>query len=237
MVSSINKLLIIIKRVSLIKTLYYNLKLLPLNQAIKFPLLIGRNTVVRSMSGKVNIIGPVSPGMISFGVILIFRDNPNNKSYLSLRGEITFKGHAIFRSGCNINVEPCATLEVGENFEIGADSIVYARKKILFGTNCSISWNTQIIDTDFHYIKDMNNNYPNNTIPIIIGDNVWICNHVSISKGVILQNGTIVSANSLVNKSFDKENCIIGGTPARILKEGYRREYNLAVENKLRSQI
>ena len=41
----------------------------------------------------------------------------------------------------------------------------------------------------------------------------------TILKGVNLPNGTIVGTCSLVNKKFEKENTLIAGTPARIIKE------------------
>ena len=60
------------------------------------------------------------------------------------------------------------------------------------------------------------------TKDIIIGEDSWIGNHVIINKGTILPKGTIVSAMSLVNKDYSvllNEHSIIGGVPAKLLKE------------------
>ena len=44
------------------------------------------------------------------------------------------------------------------------------------------------------------------------------CGNSTISMGVTLGKGNIISANSLVNKSFVNKNQLIGGVPAKIIK-------------------
>lgn len=52
---------------------------------------------------------------------------------------------------------------------------------------------------------------------ISIGKNCWIGSKVTILDGVKISNGCIIAAGSVVTKSFP-ENSIIGGVPAKILK-------------------
>tara|TARA_R110002051_G_scaffold285230_1_gene347445 strand:- start:1960 stop:2490 length:531 start_codon:yes stop_codon:yes gene_type:complete len=54
--------------------------------------------------------------------------------------------------------------------------------------------------------------------PITIGNNCWLAANVTILPGVQLANHIIVAAGSVVTKSFDEENILIGGTPARKIK-------------------
>jgi acetyltransferase-like isoleucine patch superfamily enzyme len=54
--------------------------------------------------------------------------------------------------------------------------------------------------------------------PVKINDNVWLPWRVFILPNVEIGKDSIVGANSLVNKSF-KENSLIGGSPAKIIKE------------------
>lgn len=52
---------------------------------------------------------------------------------------------------------------------------------------------------------------------IKIGNNCWIGSKVTILDGVEIGAGSIIAAGSVVNKSF-KENSVIGGVPAKLLK-------------------
>ena len=50
---------------------------------------------------------------------------------------------------------------------------------------------------------------------MVIGDNVFIGNDVTILKGVVIGNGCTIGAGSVVTKSFP-ENCVIGGNLKRL---------------------
>jgi acetyltransferase-like isoleucine patch superfamily enzyme len=79
------------------------------------------------------------------------------------------------------------------------------------------------MDTDWHSIQDIKTLeiFPK-TKPISIGNNVWIGTRAVILKGGRIPDGCIVGANSLITKQFDKNNAIIAGNPAKVLKENVR---------------
>lgn len=54
--------------------------------------------------------------------------------------------------------------------------------------------------------------------PITIGDNCWIGGNVTIIGGVTLGDNVVVAAGATVTKSFG-DNVVIGGVPARVLRE------------------
>ena len=56
--------------------------------------------------------------------------------------------------------------------------------------------------------------------PILIGENCWLGANSIILPGVEIGNNVIVAAGSVVTKSFDS-NLIIGGVPAKIIKNNY----------------
>lgn len=58
----------------------------------------------------------------------------------------------------------------------------------------------------------------------IIGNNVYIGPGAKIYGDIIIPSNTIIGANSVVNKSFDKENIAIAGIPAKIVKENIEIE-------------
>lgn len=54
--------------------------------------------------------------------------------------------------------------------------------------------------------------------PIIIGNNVWIGDKATILSGVTIGDGAVIAANSVVTKDVPPY-CVVGGVPAKILKE------------------
>lgn len=54
--------------------------------------------------------------------------------------------------------------------------------------------------------------------PIRIGQNVWIGNKVTITKGINIGDNSVVAANAVVTKDVEP-NVVVGGVPARIIKK------------------
>ena len=55
--------------------------------------------------------------------------------------------------------------------------------------------------------------------PIIIGDKVWFSAHTKVLKGVKLGNNMVIAEGTILCKSFETSNIVVGGNPLRILKE------------------
>ena len=68
----------------------------------------------------------------------------------------------------------------------------------------------------------------------IIGDHCWIASNCCILAGIVLGPRTVVAAGSVVTKSFPQGYCIIGGNPAKKLKE---LDQNLFIENKIEPEF
>jgi len=54
--------------------------------------------------------------------------------------------------------------------------------------------------------------------PVTIGNDCWIGGGTIINPGVTLGNNVVVASGSVVTKSFG-DNVLIGGNPAKIIKE------------------
>ncbi len=57
---------------------------------------------------------------------------------------------------------------------------------------------------------------------------------ITILKRTNLPDGTIVAANSLINKEFSEQNTLIGGVPAKVLKSNVKwneGSYKINMEN------
>ena len=141
------------------------------------------------------------------------------KTIIENYGNIHIEGHSDIGKGLKIFVGVNAKIVIGSNTFFTGSSILHSNNSIFIGSNCAISWGVQIIDSDFHHIEG-GINYG----AITIGDNCWIGSKVTILKGVKLPDNTVVASGSVVVKSFNEPNLMIGGIPAQVLKTGVNWE-------------
>lgn len=213
-------------RVSIWRTLFFNFYMLPFRKAIKIPFIIGRNTYFYDLSGTILIEGNITTGLIRFG---FFGEDTqmwnNDKTLLYIKGKVLFKGSARFGVGLTIRVEKEGVLDIGKDVMVSNNSKIICYEKISIGEHSRIAWETQIIDTSFHFIKDVNTGTISQlNSKIIIGKNNWIGNRSSIMKGAVTPNYCIVASGSLVNKPLTfPANCIVAGTPVKLIKENVYR--------------
>lgn len=108
-------------------------------------------------------------------------------------------------------------VKVGKNTWIGPFTILDGSGKLRIGSNCSISAGVQIYSHDSVKWANSGGKEPYEYAETIIEDNIYIGPNTIIQKGTHLKQGTIVGANSFVNKSFNG-NIKIAGNPARIVE-------------------
>ena len=213
-------------RTSITKTLFFNFKMLPIKQAIKLPILLTRNIHFYSLLGKITIEGKVSFGCVRFGY---FGEDyicaRKNYSIIAIDGDLILSPKNRFGSGIVLNIRKGASIHIGENVAIGNLVKIICFEEINIGSNTRIAWESQILDTSFHYIRNVATHeiYPINK-KIIIGNNNWIGNRATIMKGTVLPDFTIVSSYSFCNKKYDIEKySMLGGIPAKVVKQGIYR--------------
>lgn len=213
-------------RLGILKTIFLNFYMLPFKQAIHLPIILTRKVHFYDLSGEIIINGPVSFAMIRFGY---FGEDTNVakdfNTLLKIRGNLIFQGEAHFGIGVTIRVESGATLQIGNNVRISNLTKIICYEKIEIGNNCRIAWDCQIIDTNFHFIKNtITGEVPEIHKPVKIGMNNWIGNRTTILKGTETPDFCIVSSNSLCNKAYSfPTHSLIGGIPARLLKSNVYR--------------
>jgi len=221
------KVIKLVKRLSL-KSLIFNFKYLPFRNAIKLPFIVSSNVVFLKLSGNIKILSPIKTGMIQigydYGEGALF-DKKNNRSVWQVEGNITFKGAARIGYGSKIYVSKNGFLELGDNFVITSLSTIMCRKHIVFGNNCLISWECIFMDSDFHKIKDKDQNTINPDKPIIIGNKVWFGCRNSILKGAKVASNSIIGSNSTVSKDISDKPGVYIGNPITLSKEGVTWEY------------
>lgn len=210
-----------------LQTIYLNLRSLPLKDAIKIPIYVYGNIKIHSLSGKIRFECPIKPGLVklgypAYGICL----NPTRTNIKNM-GEIVFQGEAKFCNGVSIYVME-GLLKIGDRCLLAENVKIACEKLIEIGTGTRISHESQIIDTNSHFLMDVyNKTVMSQKGSIIIGEWCWIANRCTVQKGTILPNNIIVTSNSLLNKQYiDLDDCsIVGGTPAKKIKVGVRRVF------------
>lgn len=209
-----------------IQIIYLNFKILPFKQAIKLPIDIYYKLRLENISGEIIIdCKKINRAMIKIGG----RGSdmfPHNPCILNIKGKIIFKGNTEIGCGSYIHVGKDGVLMIGNEVRIGAITKIYCEKTININEGTGISWECQVFDTDFHYIKDLRNDTINSiNSPIIIGSYNWFGNRCNIMKGTITPNNTIIASNSLCNKDYSEipEYSLLAGSPARIVKDKVKR--------------
>ncbi len=90
----------------------------------------------------------------------------------------------------------------------GRNGIILGRN-VWIGPYVSIISKNHALNDFTEYIEDK---------PVKIGNNCWLGAHSIVLPGVVLGNHVIVAAGSVVTKSFDENNIILAGVPAKIIK-------------------
>lgn len=215
MISKLKKL----SDISLYKTLRINFHYFKFKEALRFPILVSRRVKLRIVKGSVRFDCPIKTGLVQIGFdTLGLVDRRHDRAIWEVQGEVIFKGLAEFGAASKIIVMG-GELTIGNKFAITGLSRIIVAKKITIGDNVLISWDVQIMDTDFHKIINRDGEVINPPKAIEIGDNVWIGSKVAVLKGVKIKNGGVIAANSLIVKDCDQPNAIYGGNPVRIIKE------------------
>lgn len=98
---------------------------------------------------------------------------------------------------------------------------------IELGNDCMFSMDITLWASDTHQIIDCGTGkIINKRYGIKIGNHVWCGTRCTILKDTIIQDNSIIGANSVVSGKFDVGNIIIAGHPAKQIKSGidWKRE-------------
>jgi acetyltransferase-like isoleucine patch superfamily enzyme len=133
--------------------------------------------------------------------------------------------------GDNVTIERMSTIictgvlrNKGKGVRIGNDTgvnqgaFIGGQGGVDIGHHVIIGPGVKIFSEDHQFFgDDYIKNQGEKRAQVIIGNNCWLGSNVTILAGVKLGDKTIVAAGAVVNKSFSG-NCIIGGIPAKLIK-------------------
>lgn len=218
--------------VSLIKTIYLNLKCVDNIYAWTMPIFVYKGTQIISLKGKISFDGNITSKLVKLGWDHRYRSN--GKTRLRVDGNVLFGGECVIGAASNIAVFDSATLKFGKDSAIWENCMIYCANNIEIGKNTRITFHTSIMDSDFHYMVNLTTrSITPRSKPIIIGNYVWIGNRANIKKGTIIPDyTTIASSNTLLSKDYSSipPYSVLGGIPAKIISSGMARIWNNEIE-------
>lgn len=202
------------RNIHYLKTIYYNYKFCGLKGLLTLPLIIHRGVVMKDTAGKITFLGCMRRATLRLGSErpLATRDMRFERTIIDISGELQVGDNVHIAPGSRISVNTGGVLRLGSNFNSTGNCTIICDTHISFGDSCLLSWDIQIMDSDFHKIYNNQNQLLNPPAPIVIGSNVWIGSRVTILKGAAIADGCVIGAASVVTKKFTRPDCVIAGS-------------------------
>ncbi len=107
---------------------------------------------------------------------------------------------------------PGASLEISNNCGLSG-VVINCFKEIKISNHVMIGANTLIMDGDWH----LDDSRAGECKPVTIENNVWIGVNVTILKGVVIGENSVIGAGSIVTQSIPK-NVYAAGNPCRVIR-------------------
>ena len=109
-------------------------------------------------------------------------------------------------------------IEVGERFFANTNMVILDEARVTFGNNVFIGPNCSFY-TPCHPIDVKSRNAGKQwSLPIKVGDNVWLGGNVTVCPGVTIGRGSVIGAGSVVTTDIP-DNVLAAGNPCRVIKE------------------
>jgi len=129
-----------------------------------------------------------------------------------------------FKRGGNIWLEDShCSLIIGKNSTF-ADvhlAVTEPDSQIVIGHDCMFAYDIDVRTGDSHsIISKESNERINYAEDITIGNHVWIAAHSTLLKGSVIPDESVVATGSIVTEKYNTTGIIIGGNPAKKLKDG-----------------
>lgn len=178
-------------------SLIFNLRHLPLRQALHLPIIIHKARIL-NCTGKFVFDCPVKYGLVQLGkdLVCIY---PHSGITLENAGEIIFKGKVLIGNNSAISVGKSGKLTLGNNVAATTTLKLACYHSISLGDDVLIGWDCMFIDTDFHNITRLDGEKVKGYGPIEIGSNTWIANGCKIYKNTVVPDHCVIGADSVLH--------------------------------------
>lgn len=175
-----------------------------------------------------NVVLPRTPIKIGSNITIVIEDSCRVESAASIKlaeGSSLTLHKNVTIWGMHILVNNDSVLEIGENTTMQTGKIRTGRNQIIkIGEDCMFSWDIVFLAHDGHLLWNTENGHCiNNTIgetreSITLGNHVWVGGETVFLPNTKIDSGSVCGYRSLVKGQFPN-NCIIAGSPAKILRK------------------
>jgi acetyltransferase-like isoleucine patch superfamily enzyme len=145
--------------------------------------------------------------------------------YLDIRGENIRAGdhfhlYATKTQPVSFAVDPFeggdGAIDIGSYCIVAPGVRIRSAIHVEIGDDCMLAENVFITDADWH--DPQHRIYPGKREPVVLEDNVWVCDGARICKGVRIGENSIIGAGAIVTRDVPK-NTIAAGNPAKPIGE------------------
>ena len=127
-------------------------------------------------------------------------------------------------TGKHVYIQPRFNCDNGKNIHVGEDFLTNYNVTILdiapvhIGDYVMIGPNTMITTVGHPLSPKGRRKHLGIAKPVNIGNDVWIGGNVTILPGVNIGNNVVIAAGAVVTKDVP-DNCVVGGVPAKKIKD------------------
>lgn len=204
----------------ILSSLCFNIHYFGWRDGLKMPVIFFSPIKLRDMKDRVIIKAPIKSGLIAMGL-------PGNEMFdyktpciwSNQGGTVEFNGSFGTNPGMSFVIRKDAHLTIGAHSSFGQNLRILCSEKIDIGNELFGSWDVTIMDTDSHYF-DNNGMKSEFSKPIFIGNHCFVGNGVSILKGSIIPDKTVIAAKAVVTGTLQNSQSLYAGIPARFVKQG-----------------
>lgn len=146
-------------------------------------------------------------------------DINGNHNKIIIEEHVKFSGHLLI-VGNHLHIHIGAQTTAIDCYILARD------KSVTIGKSCMISRGIEIRATDVHKVYDIASDVRLNPAhsDVVLGDHIWIAANVTVSKNVSIASGCIIAAGAFMNKPVTTPNCMVAGSPAKIIRQNVRWE-------------
>lgn len=116
------------------------------------------------------------------------------------------------------NCDDGLNIHVGDEFLANYNVTILDIAPVHIGNHVMIGPNTLVSTVNHPMRPSGRRQHLGQAKPVTIGNDVWIGGNCTILPGVTIGNNVVVAAGAVVTKDVP-DNCLVGGVPAKVIKE------------------